>query len=355
VTLAGDKADAQHEMVTYLRPAATAPWGFAYAPGRVVVTLDNYQAVNVHKVTRLEQDHWLPSEIVPNLGWTEPYDVRLAFGGEARVVLNPTRQEGGTVRVDWDLTDAHGIPFATVRASNVRPFLDLPEVLQLEGVLAAVTGKAPNEQLPILRLFAPDGTALRAGSLPWNAQPYTFQVPDPVAGAYKVGLEVNTANYSGLVSAEKPLVLLDSALATMTFPEVAVTDSWFRHETTVSNPSAVDLGLAAYTVTLANPNISLRPRDVVVQVRVGGVWERVTLTAAGGGQLTGTVATGLGLAPGASHTFELRTQPRVTGPLTFTSQFQSAATNASASATVAVAMATAAAPFGGRHFAALGG
>jgi hypothetical protein len=209
--------------------------------------------------------------------------------------------------------------------------------------------------LPILRLFAPDGTALRAGSLPWNAQPYSFQVPDSVAGAYKVAIEVNTATYSGLVSAEKPLVLVDSAVASMTYPEAAVTDSWFRHQATVANPSAVDLGTAAYTITLANPNISLRPRDVVVQVRVNGAWARVTLTAAGAGQLTGTVATGLGLTPGASHTFELRTQPRVTGPLTFTSQFQSAATSASASAAVAVAMATAATPFGGRHFAALGG
>ncbi len=354
VDLAAQKADPQHETLTYLRPAATAPWGFAYAPGKVVVTLDNYQAVNVHKVTRLEQDYWLPSEIISNLAWTEPYDVRLALGGEARVVLNPTRAEGGSVRVDWDLTDAQGIPFATVRASNVRPFMDLPEVLQLEGVLAAVTAKAPNEQLPILRLFAPDGLPLRAGSIGWNAQPYTFQVPGPVPGAYRVGLEVNTGTYSGLVSAEKPLVLLDSAAATLTYPEVAVTDAWFRHQATVTNPSSADLGTATYTVTLANPAISLRPANVVLQVRVNGVWQRVTLTAAGGGQLTGTVATGLALTPGASHTFELRTQPRVTGPLTFTNTFHSAATTATASATVTVAMAAAATPFGGRHFAMAG-
>jgi len=272
-------------------------------------------------------------------------------------VLNATRLEGGNVRVDWDVTDAHGRPFATVRASNVRPFanqaVDLPDVLQLENVLAAVVAKAPNEQPPILRLFAPDGTPLRAGSIPWNAQPYMFQVSNPVAGTYRVGLDMNTGTYSGQIGAEKPLVLLDAAVAAMSYPDTAVADAWFRHEVSVTNPSQADLGTATWTVTLANPGVSLRPKDVVLQMRVGGVWQRVTLSAVNG-QLVGTVVTDVNLAAGATHTWELRTQPRVAGALTFTNVFQSASTNASASATVTVTLG-AAASWGSQEFAGVTG
>lgn len=209
VNLALRSVDAQHSAQVYLRPATTAPWGYAYPTGRVVATLDSYEAVAVHRVARLEQDWWLPSEIIRGLDWVDPFDVTFAFGGRATVKLAASGQEGGAkVRVDWDVTDASGHPYATVLATGVRPFADLPDVLPLENVVAAVRGEAPQEQLPILRFFAPDGTPLRAGSIGWNAQPFSFDVADPRPGRYRVALELNTGGYSGQVAAETPVVLV---------------------------------------------------------------------------------------------------------------------------------------------------
>lgn len=348
VDLALDSADAQHEALTYLRPATTAPWSFAYSPGTVIATLDTYEALSVHKVSRLEQDWWLPGEIVTGLEWTEPFDVRFAFGGETRVDLAATREPEGMVRVDWEVTDAYGHPFATVLASDVRPFVNLPGVLPLEDVLAAVRAEAPNEELPILRLFGPDGAALRAGSIGWNAQPFRFEVPDPRAGVYRVGLDLDTGTYSGPVAAEVPLVLLDEAVATMTYPDAAYADVWFRHEVRLHNPSQADLGTATWTVRLANPSVNLRPKDVVLQIRVGGAWQRVRLTA-DAGVLTGTVVADVSAASGSDHTWQLRTRVRVDGPLTFTNEFHGTQVDATVGDTVTVTPAPAGYRAWGEH------
>src|SRR5690606_981432 len=90
--LAAASVDPQHSALVYLRPATTAPWGYAYPAGTVVATLDRYEAVAVHKVTRLERDWWLPSEIIRDLDWIDPFDVTFAFGGDAEVRLAAARE-----------------------------------------------------------------------------------------------------------------------------------------------------------------------------------------------------------------------------------------------------------------------
>lgn len=340
--LAAASVDPQHSALVYLRPATTAPWGYAYPAGTVVATLDHYEAVAVHTVTRLERDWWLPSEIIRDLDWIDPFDVTFAFGGDAKVRLAAAR-EGTTsgsakVRVDWDVTDAFGHPYATVLATGIRPFADLPEVLALEDVLAAVRREAPQEQLPILRLFAPDGTPLRAGSIGWNAQPFTFDVADPQPGRYRIGLEVDTGNHSGRVSAETAVVLLDRPVVRTSYPKTAAQDTWLRHEVGVENPSPTDLGQVTWTVTIAQDGTALKPKNVALQLRVGDTWEKVVLTASGG-KLVGTVVTSVDLAPGAAHGWQLRARPKVSGTLTITNSFRGDAVNVSATDTIQVAAA----------------
>lgn len=328
VNLAVRSVDAQHQALAYLRPATTAPWGYAYPAGTVIATLDSYQAVTVHKVTRLERDWWLPSEIIRDLDWVDPFDVTFAFGGDAKVELAASRgsADGTRVRVDWDVTDAFGHPYATVLATGIRPFADLPAVLPLEDVVAKVRGEAPQEQLPILRLHAPDGTPLRAGSIGWNAQPFTFDVADPQPGRYRVALELETGTYSGQIAAQTPLVLLDQPVVRTSYPATAPADGWFRHEVGIENPSSADLGEVTWTVTLAKDGTALRPKDVALQLRVDGAWQKVTLTASDG-KLVGTVVAPVGLAPGAVHDWRLRTRPKVAGVLSITNSFRGGEVN----------------------------
>lgn len=323
VKLDARSVDAQHEALAYLRPAATGTWGYAYPAGTVIATLDSYQAVAVHKVSRLERDWWLPSEIIHDLDWVDPFDVTFTFGGDAKVQVAPSRAsaDGKKVRVDWDVTDAFGHPYATVLATPVRPFADLPDVLPLENVVAAVRGEAPQEQLPILRFFAPDGTPLRAGSIGWTAQPFTFDVADPRPGRYRVGLELDTGTYSGQVTAEAPVVLLDAPVVRTSVPATATQDEWLRHEVGIENPSAADLGQVDWSVTIAQDGTALRPKDVTLQLRVGGVWQKVTLNASDG-KLVGTVVSPVTLAPGVAHSWPLRVMPKVAGTLSITNSFR---------------------------------
>jgi hypothetical protein len=197
-----DQTDARHSASVFVRPAGTAPYGYRYAPGTLIATLAEYEAVAVHAVSHLEQDWWLPSEVVGGIGWTEPHDVTLAFGGAASVdLVSATVSASRQMTVGWRATDAYGHQFATVLATDVRPFVTLPAVVKLEDIEGLLRAAVPNELKPILRLSDRRGVPVRAGSIEWDARPYTFDlgsgVPD---GRYQLELEVATGGYGGILT-----------------------------------------------------------------------------------------------------------------------------------------------------------
>jgi subtilisin family serine protease len=334
--LAADLVDDRHEVLTYLAPGSTAPYAYAYEPGTLIASLDVYRAVHVHRVSRLERDWWLPSEVVSVSNWDLPFDVELAYGGEVQLDVAATGDDLGVVSVDWQATDAHGNPFATVLATGIRPFLDLPDVVDFADVMEVVRGEAPNEQLPILRLFAPDGTELRAGSIGWADRPFTFPVDDVRPGTYRLDLALDTGAYSGAVTAATPLVLAEPVTVATTLPATAVVETRVPYEVTIGNAGPDDLGPAAWDVTFAHPAGDLRPRDVVLQLRVGDAWERVALTR-DAGRLVGTVLPSVLLGPESAHTWRMRLLVRTAGPLTVTDRLRGPGVAVDHAATVTVA------------------
>jgi hypothetical protein len=243
--------------------------------------------------------------------------VELAYGGGVQLDVRATGDGTGAVSVDWQATDAHGNPFATVLSTGIRPFLDLPDVLDFADVMDVVRGEAPNEQLPILRLFAPDGAELRAGSVGWDDRPFTFTVDDVAPGSYRLDLELDTGAYRGEVTASTSLVLAEPVTVASTLPATADLDGRFPYEVTVGNAGPDDLGTAAWTVSFAHPDADLRPRDVVLQMRVGDAWERVTLTR-DAGRLVGTVLPAVALGAESEQSWRMRLLVRTAGPLTVT-------------------------------------
>ncbi|WFE21852.1 S8 family serine peptidase [Solwaraspora sp. WMMD937] len=335
VDLAADLVGGNHEATVYLRPAGTAPWAYSFGPGPLVATLDSYQAVTVHQLPRLERDWWLVSEILPEMDWIDPFDATFGFGGAAQVELAASTPEPGSVEVDWSVTDAHGHPFATVRATDVRPFADLPAVTRLEDIVPAVRALAPNEARPVLRLSDPTGAEIRAGYLDWAAQPYGFEVDDPQPGRYQLQLELDTGWYSGLVDAESSLVLAEAATITSTYPRTAEVDGWFHPEVRVVNPSGVDQGTAESTLTVTHPDGDLLARDVAVQLRVDGAWVRVPMSVQDGA-LVGTISPAVALTAGTDLTWELHVRTRRPGEFTFTHQLTGGAVAVTASSAVTV-------------------
>ncbi|PSL43688.1 subtilisin family serine protease [Saccharothrix carnea] len=325
--IALDAADARHTGSVFLRPSGTAPHGYRYEPGTLVATLDRYEAVTVHSVRHLEQDWFLPSTKVGGLDWTTPYDVPFAFGGPAKVSLGDVVVGAdGKATVDWSVTDAHGVPFATVMASALRPFLTLPDRAALEDVEGLVRAAAPNELKPVLRLFAPDGTPVRAGSINWNARPYAFTVdPGTAHGSYRLALDVDTGGYSGDLTGEARLRVGPEPVA-----DVAVTDTrgtfaprtHTQYDVRAVNRGTADSGPMAWTVRVAADR-ALSPSDVVLRLRVGSTWQRVTLTR-DGGALTGTVVADAAVAAGAEHTWRMSLLVRATGTYTVSDTFTGA-------------------------------
>lgn len=323
-----DSDDARHTGSVFLRPSGTAPHGFRYQPGTLIASLDRYEAVTVHEVRHLEQDWFLPSRVVGGLNWIDPFDTSFTFGGDATVSLGDvTVGEDGKATVDWSVSDAHGLPFATVMATDVRPFLTLPERAALEDVEGLVRAAAPNELKPILRLFDPNGTPVRAGSVNWNAQPYTFTV-DPATpdGAYRLALDLDTGGYSGDITADATLQVGPPAVA-----EVAVTDTresfpvgeHTQYDVTATNTGTADSGQLTWTVRVG-AGAALAPRDVVLRLRVGDTWQRVALTRDGSGALTGTVVADAALAAGQSATWRMSLLLRVAGDYSVTDTFSGA-------------------------------
>ena len=314
--IALDAADARHTGSVFLRPTGTAPHGYRYEPGVLVATLDRYEAVTVHSVRHLEQDWFLPSTKVGGLDWSTPYDVPFKFGGPAKVsVGDVVVGADGKAAVDWSVTDAHGVPFATVMASAVRPFLSLPERAALEDVEGLVRAAAPNELKPILRLFAPDGTPVRAGSINWNARPYAFTVdPGTPNGAYRLALDVDTGGYSGDLTGEARLRVGPEPVAVVSVTDTRgtfVPGTHTPYDVRATNTGTADSGPMAWTVRVAAGR-PLVPTDVVLRLKVGGKWQRVALTH-DNGALTGTVVTAATVAAGSQQAWQLSLLVRTPG------------------------------------------
>jgi hypothetical protein len=321
-TLELERSDNRHTASVYLRPATTAPHGYKFAPGQLIATLDTYEAVTVHEVRHLEQDWFLPSQVVGGLNWIDPYDTRFTFGGPASVELGDvTTGPDGTTTVNWSIVDGHGRPFETVIATNVRPFLTLPERTPLESIEGIVRTAGPNELKPILRLFDPAGTPVRAGSIEWDAQPFTFTLaPETPAGLYRLVLDADTGGYSGDVSGTAPLrigpvpaadVSLSDTRGTQAEPGTAA-----RYDMLLANRGTAGSGPLTWTVRIT-ADVATAPRDVVLRIMVDGTWQRVAL-ARDGDALTGTVPVQVALAAGAEQTWRMSLMFRQAGTYTVT-------------------------------------
>lgn len=305
-----EAVDARHAAMVFLRPASTAPFGFKAAPGALVATLDHYQAVAVHEINHLEQDWWLPSRVLSGVDWLDPVDLTFRFGGAPRVELaDATAGAGGEVSLDWRVVDGHGHPFATALATDIEPFVALPDVLQLEQVEGLLRGAVPNELRPVLRMFDPDGAQVRAGSIAWNAQPYRFTLaPGTPDGRYRLVLEAPTGGYGGTVSDEANLQVGAPAphlLLTDTRPASATLGDATVYQVGATNNGGAASGPLSWQFRITRAAGPADSRDVVLRLRVGDEWRRVTLRPDGTGALTGTVTDGFTLAVDASRTWQV--------------------------------------------------
>jgi subtilisin family serine protease len=322
-----DAADARHTGSVFLRPEGIAPHAYRYEPGTLVASLDRYEAVTVHSVRHLEQDWFLPSTITGKLNWIDPYDVSFHFGGPAKVTVGDVVvADDGQATVDWSVTDANGLPFATVMASDVRPFLDLPERAALEDVEGLVRAAAPNELKPVLRLFAPDGTPVRAGSVNWTARPFTFTLaPGTPNGAYRLALDVDTGGYSGRLTGEAKLRVGPEPAPVVTVTDTRgtfVPNTHTQYDVRAANTGTAASGPLSWTVRVAADH-ALAPKDVVLRLKVGSTWQRVTLTR-DGDALIGTVVADATVAAGAAQTWRMSLLLRTTGTYTVTDTFTGA-------------------------------
>ncbi|WP_291416507.1 S8 family serine peptidase [Actinophytocola sp.] len=340
-TLDLDSADDRHTGSVFLRPAGTAPYGYRYEPGELIASLDRYEAVTVHEVSHLEQDWFLPSQVAGGLDWIDPYDTTFAFGGPAAVRLGDvTVGEDGVTTVDWSVTDAHGRPFETIMASDVRPFLTLPERTKLEDVEGLVRAAAPNELEPILRLFDPAGEPVRAGSIEWDAQPFTFTLdPSTPHGEYRLALDLDTGGYSGDITAATALRVGPEPVADVRVSDTragaAEQNAALRYDVLAANRGTADSGPLAWTVRIASGS-AVAPKDVVLRVLVDGAWQRVRLTRDGTG-LTGTVTGDVALAAGAERTWRMSLLFKQSGTYTVTDTFAGAAVSVTSADDITVA------------------
>ncbi len=336
-----DNADDRHSGSVFLRPSGTAPHGYRYQPGTLIASLDRYEAVAVHEVLHLEQDWLLPSQVVGGIDWIDPFDTTFSFGGAPVVSLGDvTVGEDGQATVPWSVTDAHGLPFATVLASDVRPFYTLPDRVALESVEGLLRAAVPNELKPILRLFDPAGKPLRAGSINWNAQPYTFAFdPNAPDGEYRVKLDVATGGYAGQVSDETSL-----RIGPVPAPEVSISDTRVgtaapgtavRYDVQAANAGTADSGPMAWTVRVTAGH-ALAPQNVVLRVQVDGAWQRVQLRR-DGAALVGTVVADASVTAGAARTWRMSVQFQGAGTYTVADSFAGTGVAVSNADTITVA------------------
>jgi hypothetical protein len=320
-----DNADDRHSGSVFLRPSGTAPHGYRYQPGTLIASLDRYEAVAVHEVLHLEQDWLLPSRVVGGLDWIDPFDTTFSFGGAPVVSLGDvTIGADGRATVPWSVTDAHGLPFATVLASNVRPFYTLPDRVALESVEGLLRAAVPNELKPILRMFDPAGKPLRAGAIGWNAQPYTFAFdPNLPNGEYRFALDVATGGYAGQVSDETSMRIGPIPAPAMSISDTragsAAPGTAMRYDVKATNGGTADSGPLAWTVRVTAAH-ALVPQNVVLRVQVDGAWQRVQLRR-DGAALVGTVVADASVAAGAARTWRMSVQFQGAGTYTVADSF----------------------------------
>ncbi len=315
-----EKVNADHTAQVFVRPSGTAPYGYGYDPGALVATADSYEAVLAHRVNLAEQEWWLPSRIVGGLDWTAAGDQSFGFGGTPRAAVSKVSLAGdGQVTVDWGVTDGYGRPFATVLSGDVRPFRALPELVELERIEALIRADASHEQKPLLRLYDPTGTQVRAGSIEWSAQPYSFALDaDATGGQWGLALEAGVGGYGETATAAASLQVGDIRLAS-TRPETVVTRSVANYELRAVNDGAA-AGPFTWTVRITGSGGALAPRDVVLRVLTDSGTKRVELASDGAGGLVGTVAEGVTLAPG-ERVWHLSLQVTGAGTYTFVDHF----------------------------------
>lgn len=200
-----DQVGDGHDGLVYLRSSLVEPFGFAVEPGALVTTVtdaDGMEAVNVHAVDGLERDWFGVSQVVDGLVWQDPIDYSYAFGGDATVELDAGFTEGTEFAAQWAVTDAHGYLFDQIASTELQPFVDLPDVVELEDVAGLVEGLAPDPGEIIMRIFGPDGQGIHGGGLTWEQTTIERDLADlidgdPDPGTYTLEIEVETGTYSG--------------------------------------------------------------------------------------------------------------------------------------------------------------
>jgi len=165
---------------------------------------------------------------------------------------------------------------------------------------------------------------LRAGSIGWNAQPYTFAFdPNAPDGAYRLALDVATGGYAGQVSAETSL-----RIGPVPAPAVSISDTRvgtaapgtaMRYDVRAANTGTADSGPLAWTV-LVTAGHALAPQNVVLRVQVNGAWQRVQLRR-DGAALVGTVVADASVTAGAARTWPMTVQFQGAGTYTVADSF----------------------------------
>lgn len=220
-----------HQVWTYLRSELSAPYGFAFAPGKVVATIGTYDALHVHAFEGLSRDWWFASEIIAPLELLDPTGVTHELAGPAAASLDITQGDGTEFTATWAVTDAAGNPFDVALATDLGPFAEVDDSAVLEEIGATLRGEAPNESEVLMRLVDPSGTVVHEGGVSWDERAVTRDLADLVDevqdGTYTLELEVDMGPYvPGTVTASGPIEVVAAPTRTLDPSTVAPGESF---------------------------------------------------------------------------------------------------------------------------------
>ncbi len=192
-----DELGGEHQAWTYLRPASTAPTGFAFAPGKVVASTGAYELRQVHRIGGFERDWWAVSDVQEADFGKQTY--RRTFGGRAHASVTGS-YASGTVTTTWSVTDAHRNPFAVMAHTPLRDTVPAavppPATAAIGDLPKVVLARAPQQEELVLRLYDGAGAVLHAGGVGWSQREVTREVGALPAGTYRVQLTAATGGYS---------------------------------------------------------------------------------------------------------------------------------------------------------------